>query len=146
MKHLKALAIKFGFVSIVLLSTLSLFEVPIYIILLTTLILIIPAYVLGDLFLYPKYGNLIASIGDFVYYTLAVWVFMHWFIITYNAVNGMNAMLTAIFITFLEALYHEFYIAKFTEKQERSSGFKPQFKTEFAEENDVKSEMNKKKK
>ncbi|UCZ53227.1 YndM family protein [Bacillus shivajii] len=138
MKHLIALAIKYGIVGIVLLSTLSLFQVPITVILLMTLLVIIPAYIIGDLLIYRRLGNLMASVADFIYYTVAVWVFMALFITTTNTTNGMNAIFTAIFVTFVEALYHEFYIAKAfkVEKESIHLPFNSQFSTEFAKEVD----------
>ncbi|MDQ0255823.1 putative membrane protein [Evansella vedderi] len=148
MKHLKAFAIKFGMVAIVLLSTLTLFEVPVSVILTTTLVLTIPAYLLGDLFIYPRFGNLVASIMDFAFFTAAVWLFMAMFVATTPTTNAINAFFTAIFVTFVEALYHAFYISKITNREQENTeaySLRPQFGTEFSEEVDVKSSIDKKK-
>lgn len=145
MKHVKALAIKFVIVAVVLLSTLTLFEVPVNLILLLTFVSILPAYFLGDLVIYPRFGNLIASIGDFAYYTFVVWAFMAATVGTTGTTIATNALFTAIFVTFVETLFHAFYmdrvIADEEDTREERPLFVPRFQTEFSEEMDVKDSV-----
>ncbi|MCD8510794.1 MAG: YndM family protein [Bacillus sp. (in: Bacteria)] len=141
MKHVIALAIKFSIAAIVFLSTLTLFQVPVSVILTLTLVSIIPAYFIGDLFIYPRFGNLIATIADFAYYTVVVWAFMAATVGTSGTTIVTNALFTAIFISFVEALFHGFYmnrVVNLEEKQGEGRAFMPQFQTEFSEELDGK--------
>ncbi|MDG5786129.1 DUF2512 family protein [Evansella sp. AB-P1] len=138
MKHLMALFIKFGIVSVVTLSVLSLFEVSVMWILFVTLIVIIPAYFIGDLFIYPRFGSLAAAIGDLGLYTISLWVILFSFV-DRSATSFFNAFFASIFITFVEALYHEFYINRMLNLKRVQWKPQLQLRTEYAEEIDPKS-------
>ncbi|ADU29179.1 YndM family protein [Evansella cellulosilytica] len=145
MKHVIALLIKFGFVSLVLLSTLTFFEVAISWILFAAFIAVIPAYVIGDLLIYPRYGNFIASLADLGLYSIVLWL------LNVTVMDGIVptlgfALLAAFFISFLEAIYHEFVLVKAFNMKKGTMFSPPQFSTEFAEDMDVTEELKKKKK
>ncbi|SDY73457.1 Protein of unknown function [Evansella caseinilytica] len=146
LKHLFALAVKFVIVATVTLSFLSLFDVPFMWILFVTILMIIPAYILGDLIVYPKYGHLAAAVADFSYYLLALWLVLFAFVDGTTA-SILNAASATVFITFVEALYHEFVIGKMLKLKTAGTPLFKQtpFSTEFAEEIDVKADMKKKK-
>ena len=65
MKHIVALLIKYTAITAVLLIMLSIFQgISIPRVLLISLFLR-GAYLIGDLFILPKYGNMIATMADF---------------------------------------------------------------------------------
>ncbi|MFA9559754.1 YndM family protein [Evansella sp. AB-rgal1] len=137
MRHVKALAMKYGIVLIVTLSVLSLFGVPLSWILFVTFLIILPAYVLGDLYIYPRYGSVIAAAADFGLYTVALWIILFLFV-DRTATSIQNAIFASIFITFVESLYHEFIIAKMLNIKKEEYMRNPYvFLTEFSEEHDV---------
>jgi len=75
MDHAKALVIKFVAISIVLLSILSIYDTStLGGILLISLFVTGVAYFLGDLFILPRYGNLIAIIADVALTFISVWL------------------------------------------------------------------------
>ncbi|MBJ8206429.1 DUF2512 family protein, partial [Bacillus cereus] len=66
MKHIVALLIKYTAITAVLLIILGIFQdISISRVLLIALFLTGAAYLIGDLFILPKYGNMIATIADF---------------------------------------------------------------------------------
>ena len=75
MDHLKALAIKFIITLIVLFSILGIFNnATISNILLISALVTGVSYIVGDIFILPRFGNLIASIADFGLTFLSVWL------------------------------------------------------------------------
>ncbi|PDZ08205.1 hypothetical protein CON70_29065, partial [Bacillus pseudomycoides] len=64
MKHIVALLIKYTAISAVLLMILGIFQdVSIPRILLISLLITGTAYLIGDLFVLPRYGNMVATIA-----------------------------------------------------------------------------------
>ena len=75
MEHIKNLVIKFIMCTVMLLVVLGLFfGVSFTNILWTSVILTVVSYLLGDILILPKGGNLIATVSDLVLAFLAVWV------------------------------------------------------------------------
>jgi len=65
LKHIVALLIKYTAISAVLLMILGIFQgISIPRILFISLIITGSAYLIGDLFILPKYGNMVATIAD----------------------------------------------------------------------------------
>jgi len=139
MKHVSALIIKF-IISSVLLIMLALFDtVDITEILLMSLILTAVGYVIGDMIVLPRYGNLTACITDFFVYFGGIWV------LTQIMVEGVYPFIlfagfTAFFIALSESLFHLYMENRVfpdnggDDKDQFSSG---RYQTEFAEEKDV---------
>ncbi|MEH7459664.1 DUF2512 family protein, partial [Bacillus sp. JJ1127] len=75
MNHIVALLIKYTAISAVLLMISGIFQdVSIPRILLISLLITGTAYLIGDLFVLPKYGNMVATIADFGLSFLGIWV------------------------------------------------------------------------
>lgn len=86
MKHIVALLIKYTAISAVLLAILGIVQgVSIPKILFISLVITGIAYLIGDLFILPKYGNSIATAIDFGLSFLGIW--------------GLTYLLTAIYPT-----------------------------------------------
>lgn len=140
MEHIKALVIKFVLFTIVLFVVFGLFyAVDFGDVLGLSLLATAIAYVLGDLIILPRYGNLTATIGDFIIAFLTIWLFGAAFI--ENAVPIVGAALIAAAILACgEYFYHSYIrdhlLANETEKDE---GYydRTAFNTETAEETDV---------
>jgi hypothetical protein len=76
MKHLKALTIKFIMVTAMLTIVLGLFYgVNFGDILMLSVIVTAAAYLIGDLFILPQFGNTTATIADFGLAFIAIWLF-----------------------------------------------------------------------
>ncbi|MBU9720642.1 MULTISPECIES: DUF2512 family protein [Bacillaceae] len=140
MNHIKVFAIKYSLVALVTLSVLTIFNVASATILWITLLVTVPAYIIGDFFLFPKFGNLIASAADFGLYTLGLWIALYFFAIP--TVTSLQAALFAtIFITFIEALFHEFVIGRKIKLKRVENQHTMRYQTEFGEDMDVNSSI-----
>ncbi|MFC4323567.1 YndM family protein [Litchfieldia salsa] len=145
MKHLVALGIKFGVISIVLLSVLSIFTyATISGILVISLLVTGVSYVLGDLFILPRFGNLVATIADFGLAFLSVWFLSSFFIeATFPIITA--SFFIAIFITLTEALFHVYMKSRVfnseesSQQQGRQTNEFGNYQTEFAEEENPQS-------
>ncbi len=74
MKHIVALLIKYTAISAVLLMILGIFQgISIPRILFISLLITRVAYLIGDLFILPKYGNMVATIADFGLSFVGIW-------------------------------------------------------------------------
>ena len=75
MKHVVALLIKYTAISAVLLMILGIFQgISIPRILFISLVITGATYLIGDLFILPKYGNTVATFVDFGLSFLGIWV------------------------------------------------------------------------
>ncbi|MCQ6304411.1 YndM family protein [Bacillus cereus] len=80
MKHIVALLIKYTAITAVLLIILSIFKgISIPKVLLIPLFLTGAAYLIGDLFILPKYGNMIATIADLGLSFFGIWLLISLF-------------------------------------------------------------------
>jgi hypothetical protein len=151
LNHVKALGIKFIVISIVLLSILGIFsgtatfgEIMIISFLVTGV-----SYILGDLFVLPKLGNVMATIGDFGLSFLSVWALSSIFLEpTFSILTA--SFFASIFITLSEAIIHPYIQSKvLMETDKTNQGYQSynrkqelvparvKYQTEFAEENEV---------
>lgn len=140
MRHSLAILIKYVVIAIVLFSILPIFSTAslteIFII---SLLVTGTAYVIGDLYILPKFGNVIATIADFGLATVSIWGFSAIFI-----GQGFRVLTAAlfgsVFIALSEALFHVYMKEKVLTKTEtvrKKVNFPTNLQTEFAEENDV---------
>ncbi|MCT2535949.1 YndM family protein [Aquibacillus koreensis] len=139
MKHLKALAIKFIVISIVLFSILAVFysaslaDIFVLSVLVTGL-----AYVIGDLYILPRFGNLIATISDFGLSFIAIWLLSN--MLFEPPGNGILflSFFSAILISSSEAVFHLYMQNKVLGEEEviyvNRSYTANNFQTEFSEE------------
>lgn len=133
MDHLKALGIKFIVISIAVFSVLAIFYNATLINLFWTSVLITGiTYLIGDLFILRRYGNVIATIADFPLAFLSLWIGGTIFI--ESGVPIVQASLfAAVFITLVEPFIHSFMINHPVETREETQATN-QLQTEFADE------------
>ncbi|WP_459503110.1 YndM family protein [Bacillus sp. C1] len=108
MKHIVALLIKYTAISAVLLMILGIFQdVSIPRVLLISLLITGTAYLIGDLFVLPKYGNIVATIADFGLSFLVIWLLTYLLTdidLTRNI--GFSAFWSALLISMGEIFFH----------------------------------------
>ncbi|HEK9099547.1 YndM family protein [Bacillus pfraonensis] len=108
MKHIVALLIKYTAISAVLLMILGIFQdVSIPRILLISLLITGTAYLIGDLFVLPKYGNMVATIADFGLSFLGIWV-LTYLLTDNNFVRNIvaSSFWAALLIGVIEVFFH----------------------------------------
>ena len=108
MKHIVALLIKYTAITAVLLIVLSIFQgISIPRVLLISLFLTGAAYLIGDLFILPKYGNMIATMADFGLSFFGTWLLTSLFTNLDATRNiGLSSFLAALIIGGIEVFFH----------------------------------------
>src|SRR5689334_3868703 len=108
MKHIVALLIKYTAITAVLLIILGIFQgISIPRVLLISLFLTGAAYLIGDLFILPKYGNMIATIADVGLSFFGVWLLAYLFTNLDSTHNiGFSSFLAALIIGGVEVFFH----------------------------------------
>ncbi|MDA2065685.1 YndM family protein [Bacillus cereus] len=108
MKHIVALLIKYTAITAVLLIMLSIFQgISIPKVLLISLFLTGAAYLIGDLFILPKYGNMIATMADFGLSFFGTWLLTSLFTNLDATRNiGFSSFLAALIIGGIEVFFH----------------------------------------
>ena len=108
MKHIVVLLIKYTAISAVLLMILGIFQdVSIPRIFLISLLITGTAYLIGDLFVLPKYGNMVATIADFGLSFLGIWVLTYLLTDNNFARNIIaSSFWAALFISMIEVFFH----------------------------------------
>lgn len=138
MDHLKILGIKFIFITVTVLSLFGIFNHAtignlVLIGLLTTVI----SYVLGDMIILRRFGNVIASISDFILAFFSYWVLAGFFIGQSEAIM-VTALAAAFFTACVEPFLHGYILNEFDNfKGEKDHEAFGQLQTEFSEELDV---------
>lgn len=146
MNHLKALGIKFLIQTTVILSFLSIFDGASLTNLLSfSLITTIFSYVIGDLFILPKFGHVLASIADFGLISFVVWILADMFF----QAPIIAPLTVGLIIAVAEILFHTYMKEKVLRKKATGNKVIPfpasrRLQTEFAEENDVHGERDQK--
>ncbi|MDR4904537.1 YndM family protein [Bacillus mycoides] len=108
MKHIVALLIKYTAISAVLLMILGIFQgISIPRILFISLLITGVAYLIGDLFILPKYGNMVATIADLGLSFVGIWALTH-FLTNINLTRniGASAFFAALLIGVAEIFFH----------------------------------------
>lgn len=106
MKHAKALGIKFVFTSVILLVLFLVYvNTNMWEVLLISLLVTAISYLLGDLFILPKFGHVIAAISDFILGFASIWLLGAIFL---SNVDGLilTSAVAALVLTFCEVLFH----------------------------------------
>lgn len=145
MKHIKAIGIKFIYVTIVIASIFGILHHASIAMLISMSVVVTGAtYLFGDLFLLPRFGTIIASIADFGFVFLLLWGLDNLFV---NATMAMFlfSLAGAFFITSCEPLFHAYMEEKVL--QTRREIWPPNnLQTEFSEELDKQTLLRKKNK
>ncbi|WP_257348758.1 YndM family protein [Pseudalkalibacillus decolorationis] len=144
MKHIKALLIKFVMITLVLFIVLGLgYEVSFADILALSTILTVAAYLIGDLFILPRYGNTAATIADFGLVYLGLWALGDAFI-EGDIPLGLATFYATAGITIGEWFFHRYMDNEILPNQNaahQNPAPRESFATEFAEESDVSDSM-----
>ena len=108
MKHIVALLIKYTAITTVLLIVLSIFQgISIPRVLLISLFLTGVAYLIGDLFILPKYGNMIATMADFGLTFFGIWLLTSLFTNLDTTRNiGFSSFIATLIIGGIEIFFH----------------------------------------
>ncbi|KUH41992.1 hypothetical protein M2E15_2084 [Bacillus mycoides] len=108
MKHIVALLIKYTAISAVLLMILGIFQgISIPRILFISLIITGASYLIGDLFILPKYGNMVATIADLGLSFVGIWALTYLLADIELARNiGASAFFAALLIGVAEIFFH----------------------------------------
>ncbi|WP_161519881.1 MULTISPECIES: YndM family protein [Bacillus] len=108
MKHIVALLIKYTAITAVLLIILSIFKgISIPKVLLISLFLTGAAYLIGDFFILPKYGNMIATIADLGLSFFGIWLLISLFTDLDATRNiGVSSFIAALIIGGTEVFFH----------------------------------------
>src|SRR5690625_803764 len=144
--HIKALGIKFIYISIIIFSLFGIFyNVSVGKMFLMSVLVSGISYVLGDLMLYPRVGNLIASILDFGLAFLSI-VTLGGLLISTTMPTTLASLAAAFFIMCIEPLFHAYMTERvFNPTKDFVKDpndllniiqVHPQLQTEFAEETD----------
>ncbi|MEK4867933.1 YndM family protein [Bacillus sp. FSL E2-8895] len=108
MKHIVALLIKYTAISAVLLMIIGIFQgISIPRILFISLLITGVAYLIGDLFILPKYGNMVATIADLGLSFVGIWA-LTYFLTNINLTRniGASAFFAALLIGVAEIFFH----------------------------------------
>lgn len=141
MEHMKILGIKFAVIFVIVLSMFGIFDhMPIvnlfWISLLTTAV----SYVIGDLFLFKWFGNVVALVLDFGLAFVMFWFLGNFFIGTGYPVIPM-AFFAAFFFFCSELFVHGYMLHLFseTDKPVETRDFRTlkELQVEFADEADI---------
>jgi len=143
MRHLLALALKYLLATTVLFAILPLFlRISSAEILWFSLWLTLVAYALGDLYILPRLGNVSATIADFGFVFVAIWIGIGAFYDIAGGVILSAAFFSALLAAFGELLFHayvlRFVIGRHGEEDVPLVGH--QWQTEAAEEFDVRAD------
>ena len=135
MNHIKALGIKWIIVAIVTFSLFGIFHyVSLGQLLLMSVIIALTSYVLGDLLILPRIGNVFATLADFaILFVLFAVLGNGWMPTTFPII--LASLAGAFFISITEPLYHT-YLIEHIFPRERTSFPLRQLQTEASEELD----------
>ncbi|WP_019414875.1 YndM family protein [Paenisporosarcina sp. TG20] len=148
--NIKALLIKFIMCTAVLWIVLGLFYgVPFSDVLITSVFLTVFAYAL-DVLVLPRVGNVFALMGDFVLAWAGIWI-LGSFLFPELIPLGTASLIAAIIITIGEVFFHRYMAEEVFDKppmleEKVDTKYKGNLQTEFAEEVDIKSAAEAKKK
>ncbi|MDN3436998.1 DUF2512 family protein [Planococcus sp. APC 3900] len=120
MKYLEAILIKFAMVFSVLFVILGIaYEVEVFEIFILSLIITAVGFI-GDLTIYPKTSNKVATGGDFVLVFLIVWLGGLWLINNPDFSLVMPAIYSALLIAVGEWFFHIYLTKRVWEQKETS--------------------------
>lgn len=142
--QMKAISIKFVISTVVLLGILPIFRnASLPEIIITSLLLTILSYIIGDLFILRKFNNLVAAVADLVLIGATLW-FLNMFFIGASTEVLFATIAAATFITLGESLFHMFLKERIFPRtqndsaRDRTTSYSTgRLQTEFAEENDI---------
>ena len=124
MKYIEAILIKFAMVFSVLFVVLGIaYGVEVFEIFILSLIITAVGFI-GDLIIYPKTSNKVATGGDFVLVFLIVWLGGMWLIANPDFSLIMPALYSALLIAVGEWFFHIYLTKRVWEQKETSHTLK----------------------
>jgi hypothetical protein len=146
MNHVKAIIVKFLMVTVMLLLVLGLFYgVDIGEILTISTIVTLVAYAIGDLFILPRFGNVVATIADFVLAYVVIRM-LGAGIIDENIPLTTATLWSSVLIAVGEWFYHKYVIRVIRHDERKDDYLAADIQTEFAEESNTESLVEQKRK
>lgn len=144
MSHVKAIGIKFIYISIIIFSLFGIFNnVSIGKLFIMSALMTGISYVVGDLMIYPRIGNVISTILDFGLAFISILI-LGGLMIVNNMQVTFAALAAAFFIMCIEPLFHAYMTEKVFHPNKdvvtdpndriRITQLRPQHITEFSEE------------
>ncbi|ASN05969.1 YndM family protein [Virgibacillus necropolis] len=148
MKHMKALGIKFIFTAIVVYSIFGIFyNASLGRLFWISVLVTGVAYIIGDLFVLPRFGYIIASIADLGLAFLSLWI-LGTLIIDITMPIVIASLFAAVFMALCESLFHVYMreqVFHTVPEGEKTPYSSDRLQTEFAEETNEHSVDEKKK-
>ncbi|MFB5166408.1 YndM family protein [Parageobacillus toebii] len=139
MKHIVPLAIKFIGWSVVLLSIFAIFNAPPLLVLFMAAGTAVVSYLIGDLFILPRFGNLAAAIADVPLAFLLIWL-TSYALIEPTVNMAYASFYCALAIGAIEAFFHLFMENRVLDEERKEQAYRwydeGRWATEFAEEYD----------
>lgn len=133
MKHVKALGIKFIFTAIVVYSIFGIFyNASLGRLFWISLLVTGVAYIIGDLYILPRSGNILASIADMGLAFLSLWVLGN-ILIEMTIPTVIASLFASVLIAICESLFHAYMLEQVINTREEMP-HSNQLQTEFAEE------------
>lgn len=143
MKHVVPLSLKFVLWSTVLFSIFTIFNPPLLLIFFIVLATTVVSYVLGDLFVLPRFGNFFAVIADLPLAFAAIWL-CSYALIEPTINMAYASFFAALAIAAIEAFFHVFMekrVLDETDEHKTPRWFgQGRWATEFAEEYEERKE------
>lgn len=146
MNHLRYLGIKFIVISIAVLSIYGMFDhIPIPNLIIMSVIATAVSYIIGDLLILRRFGNLTATIADFVLMAATLWALSMMFVGLGQPIL-LPTLFSSYFILFCEPFIHAYILENEHEREvhdEREEHHaapaiqQARLQTEFAEENNA---------
>ncbi|BDG47413.1 MULTISPECIES: YndM family protein [Parageobacillus] len=137
MKHVVPLAFKFIAWSVVLLSIFTIFDAPLLPIFMMTAGTAAVAYIIGDLLILPRFGNLVAAIADVPLAFLLIW-FASSALFEPAVYMAYASFFCALAIGAIEAFFHLFMEDRVLDVASKEQAYRwngdGSWATEFAEE------------
>lgn len=135
MRHGIAFGIKLIIVSIVTLSLFGIFyNASLTPLIVMSFIIAGTGYIIGDLLILRRLGNVFASLLDFVLYFATIWLLSGMFLGASNAMT-IASLAASYLITVTEPLFHAYMEERVFEEDRPAPAIRStQYQTEFAEE------------
>lgn len=135
MNYITTLLIKFILMTGVLWVILGLmFEVPFADILITSIVLTGASFIIGDLYVLPKIGNVGAAMIDFVLALAGVWLLGSFLFDEPSVRLGTVSLVSAIGISLGELLVHWYIKKQLTGETTTPGYYETNLQTEFSDE------------
>ncbi|AGT32098.1 hypothetical protein M493_09165 [Geobacillus genomosp. 3] len=143
MKHIVPFIVKLAAWSVVLFSMFTIFNAPLSLISLMTIITALVSYMIGDVFILPRVGNFTAAVLDVPLSFLLVWAVS--FALIAPTVNmAYAAFFSALAIGAIETFFHLYMENHVLEEARREEAHRwydeGRWATEFAEEEEFNKE------